>query len=301
MLRRLQTKWRIARDFTRSERGAALIALAKSGALLAALSEMGWLLDVYYFARRFPQLPISLAWSMLTMIFLIATTQLTGSVAVKLWGVRRARRNTAAAQRMTDLLCAYLADEARGSDVAAAANDSPSDFEAGVADALLRLRGSAVRKLREMPPVQALRDRWIARVRSGGEEERRRTVENLGMLRDPAGIPALEAALEDPAAQGVAAAVRGLLKMPSHGGRAELIRSLPGRAYLIRVLTASEARHLPAPVESRDPARAHCDQLARRGAIGIHRLRSLAAHGKAGDAPAEALSASLVAAARGGH
>ncbi len=301
MHRRVRAACEVTRDFLRSERGAALIALTKSIALLAVLSELGWLMNVHYFSRVFPQLPISVAWSMLTMIFLIAAAQLSGSVAMKLWGIRQARLRASLTMRMTSLLCSYLAGDAADRDIEAAAREAPSAFEAAVADALLRLRGSSIQRLRELPVVEALRDRWTRRLRSAGDEQRRILVERLSLLRDVAAIPALERSLEDPSAQVVAAAVRGLLRMPSYAGRDDLLRSLPGRGYLVRVLTASESPRRRERVQPLDPARAHCAVLARRGVRGIDRLRSLSAQGKAGEAPAEALSASLVASARGGR
>jgi HEAT repeat protein len=189
----------------------------------------------------------------------------------------------------------------------------------------LRLRGSALRRLCELPAVFKLRDKWIAQSRKGDAEQRRYAVEQMGLLRDAATIPALEKALLDPVGAVEAAAVRGLLQLPTYQKRDELLLSLAGRSYLVRVLTACESADEASGVRERElevgsllalacaagpveelakeeaAARASCLALAAQGATGFDSLRRMSAAGEAGDAPAEAFGASLAAAARGGR
>jgi len=322
------------REFLRScfepHRRAALIALIKASALLGALSELGWLLNAHYFSRRFPQLPISLAWSMLSVIFLVMFTQVCGSLALKLRGARSIRLRAAAKQRFIALLAGYVAGGHPYGEIKSAAKDSPEEFESSVAAMLLGLRGSALRQLCDLPEVIELRLRWIERSRTGDDRERRYSVERLSLLHDPTLIPVLENALQDPVSGIVASAARGLLQMPSYPGREELLRSLPGRPYLVRVLTAcespgdapefvvadaaldilhllqaigvrtGEADHRNPLVRPVDMLRASCSALAALGADGRKRLQLMSAQGHGGEAPAEALGEVLAAAARGG-
>jgi hypothetical protein len=288
------------REFLKGEGGAALAALGKAAALLGTLSEAGWLLHTRYFSRYFPQLPISLAWAMLSMIFFVVLAQLSFSVTLKITGARRARLRAAATARTTEILAAYLAGADCHLSIERAAGDSPRAFESCVAAALLRLRGSALNRLCDLPDVMALRDRWIASSRSGDEEQRRQAVEQLSLLRDPAAISALEAALEDSAAPVAASAVRGLLRIPGYEGRDALIASLPLRPFLVRVLTACENRTLDERARPSDGMRRAFRELASRGANGQRALRRMSAAGTAGEAPAEALSAELASAVRGG-
>jgi HEAT repeat protein len=230
------------------------------------------------------------------------------------------------------LLTRYISGENVHQELERAAKESRKDLEQCIATALLRLRGTALERLRELPAVIELRNRWIARSRKGDDAERRYAVEQIGVVGDPAAIPALEKALQDPVGAVQAAAIRGLLNLRAYGKRDELIHSLPQRTYLVQVLTACESaatksrsvmpglRQLPVqgacPVdvesllglaraigaaESAEAARANCLVLAARGTVGLDSLRSLSAAGKAGDAPAEAYGASLAAAARGGR
>jgi hypothetical protein len=233
-----------ARDFVKRwwqpQRRAAFVALIKASALLGALSELGWLLNTHYFSRRFPQLPISLAWSMLSMIFLITWMQVGCSVALKLKSGRSKRLSAEVNRRLTASLAGYVSGENRHEELKRAAVDSPHEFESSVAVVLLGLRGSALQRLCDLPEVIELRRKWIEKSRTGDDEGRRHALEQLGLLRDAALIPTLEHALEDSVAGVVASAVRGLLQMGSYRGRDELIRSLPNRSYLVRVLTACE-------------------------------------------------------------
>src|SRR5262249_50965635 len=135
----------------------------------------------------------------------------------------------------------------------------------------------------------------------------------------------------------VAAAMRGLLRMPNYDQRERLVRSLPLQPLLVRVLTAGDADEpiseplLPAPVPATAQiastialrhqelkiraqaveeamrlrrgveARMTCSVLAASGEEGRDLLRLMAAVGAAGDAPAEALGGVLAAAAKGGQ
>jgi len=297
----MRERWQRGRQFLKGQGGAALVALAKAAALLGALSEVGWLLQTHYFSRYFPQLPISLAWSLLSMIFFIVVAQLTVSVGWKVTGARRQKQRAAATARTTELLTVYLAGADCHQSIEQAAGNSPRAFETCVAGALLRLRGSALNRLCDLPDVMELRDRWIASARSGGEGERRSAVEQLSLMNDPAAISALEAALDDPAATVAASAVRGLLRMPDYAGRDALVQSLPQRPYLVRVLTACENRTMQERAQPENRVRAALLELAARGPRGRSALRRMSAAGVAGDAPAEALSAELASAVRGGR
>lgn len=290
--------------WTQPHRRAAFAALLKSSLLLGGLSELGWLLNTHYFSRRFPQLPISLAWSMLTMIFLVTFTQVTCSVALKFRGEKRSRLSAAMVLRLRAMLARYLSGEDCHEEIEQAAAVSPDDFETCVADALLGLRGSALHRMRELPEIAALRRKWITKSRTGDGEQRRYAVEQMGLLRDAGVIPSLELALHDSVPGVVASAVRGLLQMHFYPKRDELLRSLASRPYLVRVLTAcesaGEASTQPERLERVEPVRASCSALAALGAPGRSLLRLMSAAGERGEAPAEALGASLVAAARGG-
>jgi hypothetical protein len=333
-----KTRW-IARvrDLLKSwfepQRRAGLVALFKASLLMGALSEAGWLLNTRLFSKRFAQLPISLAWSMLTVIFLVTAAEVIGSIVLKRRSERRNKLSESASRELTLLLSRYIAGEEIPEEIGLAASDFPGALEKCIATALLGLRGSALRRLCELPATVALRDKWIARSRKGDASDRQCAVEQMGLLHDPAAIPALEKALNDPVGAVEAAAVRGLLQMRSYAKRDELVSSLPRRSYLVRVLTACESadfvsdarmpglrrREVPRPgpieVESllrlaraigaesdtAEAARASCLALAARGATGLYSLRLMSAAGEAGDAPAEAIGASLSAAARGGR
>ncbi len=309
-LRRIKIAAWTAADWFQPHRRAALLALVKASLLLGTLSELGWQLNEHYFSRFFPQFPISIAWSMLSMIFFTTWAQVSWSIALKLRSERGRRLSAAAQQRLTALLAEHISGENLRDEIKKASKESPGDFEACVVAALLGLRGAALRRLCELPEVAKLRTKWITRSRAGDEEQRRRAVEQMALLRDPAVIAALEAALRDPVAGVVAAAVRGLLRMPFYNKREQLIRSLGSRPFLVRVLTAREAaeENAVAPAifeaegesESADVERARCSALAALGSTGHDLLRLMAALGEAGDAPAEALGQSLAAAARGG-
>jgi len=337
-----------ARDFIKRcfepHRRGAFVALIKASLLIGALAELGWLLDTRYFSRRFAQFPISLAWSMLSVIFLVTVLEAYGSLLLKLRSTRVSRLSAEASLRLTALVARYISGENGPEEIERAAKDSKKDLEKCIATALLQLRGSALRRLCELPVVFKLRDMWVAQSRRGDAERRRYAVEQMALLRDPATIPALEKALEDPVGAVEAAAVRGLLQLPSYGKRDELLQSLAWRSYLVRVLTACESaddasglalEHLALPMpgagerelhaavdvrsllalaraigsvaelekekENAAAARASCLALAAKGATGLDSLRRMSAAGEAGDAPAEALGASLAAAARGGR
>jgi hypothetical protein len=333
------TRWIArARDFLKDcfepQRRAAFLALIKASLLVGALSELGWQLNTRHFSKRYPQLPISLAWSMLTVIFLVTAAEAIFSIVLKLRSERRNRLSEAATREFTTLLSRYISGEAVHQEIGRAAKGAPRDLEKCIATALLGLRGSALRRLCELPAAVELRDKWIVRSRKGNDVERLYAVELMGLLRDPAAIPALEKALKDPVGAVEAAAVRGLLQMRSYGKRDELISSLSRRSYLVRVLTACEsadfvadarmpglgrrqetqgerpievesllrlARAMAPDAQSPEAARASCLALAARGATGLTSLRLMSAAGEAGDAPAEAIGASLSAVARGGR
>jgi hypothetical protein len=304
------------KSLSQPHRRAAFAALIKSSLLLGAVSELGWLLNTHYFSRLFPQLPISLAMSMLSVIFLIMCTQVSCSMALKSRSERRERASAEVRRQLRSSLAGYVSGDEIGEESKQAAKASPKDFEASVTSVLLGLRGSALQRLCELPEVMELRLKWIEKSRIGDSDERRHALEQLGLLRDPALIAALENALEDSVAGVVASAVRGLLQERSYERRDELIRSLPARPYLVRVLTACEAFEELSRLDVRytlqsarvrgiqnertDAERAHCSVLATRGGHGRDLLRLMAAVGEAGEAPAEALGESLVAAARGG-
>jgi hypothetical protein len=220
-----------------------------------------------------------------------------GSIVVKVSTARRRRKSAEAVGRITDLLTAYISGEDCLDRIERAAENSPKDFESCIAMALLGLRGSALRRLRELPEVRGIREAWMIQSRRGDESSRRYAVEQLALLGDESVIPALEIALEDPVAAVVAAAVRGLMEMPSYGKREELLRSLPKRPHLVRVLTARG--HAPRALQS--PERESCSALAALGSTGRDLLMLMSAVGQAGDAPAEAISESLVEVARGGR
>ncbi len=252
---------------------------------------------------------------MLTVIFFTTWAQVIVSVALKIRGQRRSVHAAETNRRLAELLAAFIAGERVQEQIERAAKDSPRYFESRVSAALLGLRGSSLRRLRELPDVLALRGKWIRKSRSGDAEQRRSAVEQMALLRDPFVIPALENALQDSEAAVVACAARGLLQMDSYARREALLQSLPNRPYLVRVLTACESATLPpmpAPprldpcvekllVEYESPivARADCSALAALGSHGRDLLRLMAALGHAGDAPAEALGESLVAMAKG--
>jgi hypothetical protein len=240
-------------------RRAALIALIKASSLLGALLELGWLLNTHYFSRRFPQLPISLAWSMLTMIFLTMSAQVGWSIVLKLRNERSNKLREAVNRRCMDLLAGYVSGGNLQNEIKGVAEDSPEEFESSVALVLLGLRGTALQRLCNLPAVSELRLRWIKKARTGGDDDRRHALEQLSLLRDPALIPVLEKSLEDSVAGVVASAVRGLLQMPSYERREELIGSLHTRPYLVRVLTACEA---PADLSPPEPRPATIDILA---------------------------------------
>lgn len=295
-------------------RRAAFVALIKAGLLLGALAELGWLLHKHYFSHFFPQFPLSIAWSMLTVIFFITWAQVSWSIALKLRSERGRRLSAAATMRLTALLAAHISGANLNDEIKHAATDSPADFESCVVAALLGLRGAAFNRLCELPEVIGLRARWIAKARTGDDQQRRHAIEHMALLRDPAAIGVLEKALEDPVAGVVASAVRGLVQMPAYEKRDELIASLVTRPFLVRVLAARESANeapaaspeIPAAVddqgayESAEAARERCSDLVASGASGRDLLRLMAALGVAGDAPAEALGRSLAAAARGG-
>jgi hypothetical protein len=228
------------RCFEPHRRGAFAV-LIKASLLIGALSELGWLLDTRYFSRRFEQFPISLAWSMLSMIFLVTVTEVYGSLLLKLRSARLNRLSAEASLRLTAVVARYVSGESGPEEIGLAAKNSRKDLEKCIATALLQLRGSALRRMCELPVVAGLRDKWIAQSRRGDALQRRYAVEQMALLRDPSTIPALEKALQDRVEAVEAAAVRGLLQLPSYQKRDELLLSLAWRSYLVRVLTACES------------------------------------------------------------
>ncbi|HTB15027.1 MAG TPA: hypothetical protein VK752_25825 [Bryobacteraceae bacterium] len=306
-----------------SDRRAALLALMKATALLGAVSGFTWVLHAYYFSRRFLELPLSLAWSLLTMVFVLMVGQAGLSAILKLRGARRRRSSSEITERLTVVLAEYMSGRTPRQQVTACAAEAPKHFEACLSLALLGARGSALLRLRELPTLTTLRENWIAKSRIGDAGERRYALDHLGMLQDPASISALEASLEDANPGVVAAAVRGLLSMPSYGHRERLLRSLGTRPFLVRVLAgecfddaAPSARRVVilAPDRTEREMRAAVEIVTRLGfarsndfadaaptlgATGRDLLRILSAAGDAGEAPAEALSSLLTSLAKG--
>ncbi len=270
-----------AREFTKGRfpphRRAALLALTKAAALLGAISELTWLLNTHYFSRRFVQLPISLAWSMLTMIAVVTLTQVIASLVLKLRSAKLHQASVAATARLTSLLAEYVSGEDCRDEIKRDAAESPTDFEVCITSALLGMRGFALERLCELPEVIELRAIWIEKSRKGDDAERRSAVEQLALLRDPVVLAALESALDDTSAGVVAAAVRGLLRLPAYTKRDELIRSLPGRPYLVRVLSAGESADDAARLAAASGANVELMDLARaRGrSIGRGDLRPM--------------------------
>jgi len=285
----------------------AMFALGKATILLAALWEYVWLWHTHYYVKRYPELPLSLAWAMLTVIAGITIAQAGISVGLKKRGARRRELSAESKAQLTVLLASYIAGEKDGREVTEAANNArPQDFEECVTFALIGTRGYALERIKQLPGVAKLRETWTAKSRKGGILQRRHSVERLSLLRDPATIMALEVALEDANAGVVAAAVRGLLRLPEYTERDKLLASLPTRPYLVRVLTAGEAseetRYVPPEVvEPAYQTREVCSSLANYGSPGRDLLHLMAALGRAGDAPAEALGELLAAGARGGR
>jgi hypothetical protein len=338
---RLRRVTALVRGWFQPHRRAAVTALMKASILLASVWECVWVWHTKYYSRRYPEMPLSLAWAMLTVIAGIVFAQVGCSAILKLRGARLRLLSAAAQARLTALLADYISTGTSEEELKRCAKAAPKDFEACLTAALLGTRGFALARLRELHGVTGLRDKWIARSRRGTIDQRRYAVEHLGLLGDPAAIMALEVALEDSNAGIVAAAIRGLLRMPGYSGREELIESLASRSYLVRVLIACEpeAEQIARPAEvwtapkllvaseagtrsaglhdlqmrvaarpllhrlpvTADTERAHCSALAGWGANGRDLLRLLSATGLAGEAPAEALGEAMAALARGGR
>jgi hypothetical protein len=203
------------------------------------------------------------------------------------------------------------------------AAEAPKHFEECLSLALLGARGSALLRLRELPTLTKLRESWIAKSQTGDSGERRYALDHLGMLQDPRSICAMEASLENANLGVQAAAVRGLLSMPSYGHRERLLRSLATRPFLVRVLAGecfddeAPSAHrvvILAPDRTEREMRAVVEIVTRLGfaesnefadaaralgASGRDLLRILSAAGDAGEAPAEAFSILLTSLAKG--
>jgi hypothetical protein len=231
-------------------RRAAISALFKASVLLGSLWVCVWMWHIRFYSKRYPEVPISLAWSMLTVVAGVTFAQMGCSAVLKLRGARLRKLSAVSKARLTALLTSYITNGDSEEELRAGARATPRDFEECLTAALLGTRGVALERLCDLPGVTGLRDEWIARSSKGASNTRRHAVEHLGLLRDPAAVMALEVALEDANPGVVAAAARGLLRIPSYSGREELIRSLPGRPYLVRVLTACEATDEPGDREA---------------------------------------------------
>lgn len=331
---RLREASLVVRSWFQPRRRAAVTASLKAAILIGCLWTTVWMWHTRYYSRRYPEMPLSLAWSLLTVIGGIIFAQAGCSAVLKLRGARLRKLNAETRTRLTAMLADYISTGTSEAELQRMAKASPRDFEICLTGALLGTRGYALDRLRELPGVTGLRDRWIIQSRKGVTLQRRHAVEHLALLQDPKAIMALEVALEDPNSGVVAAAVRGLLRIPVYADRDKLIRSIPQRPYLVQVLTAGEVTGeeptrpaLPAfpirstapkelhelqmraavrPVrhrklETTDADRATCSALAGLGQTGRDLLKLMSAAGLAGDAPAEALGERLAAAARGGR
>ena len=213
----------------------ALFALGKASILLAALWEYVMLWHTYYYSKRYSDLPISLGWSLLAVISGITLAQAGFSAALKVRNSRMEKSSATIRSQLTVLLAAYISGEQDLTALTELARTSPPDFEECVTAALIGTRGFALERICKLESVSNLRDGWIAKSRKGGNVQRRHSVERLSLLRDSKTIMALEVALEDANPGVVAAAIRGLLRMPTYPERDELIRSLPSRPYLVRL------------------------------------------------------------------
>ena len=319
------------------QRRAAFWALAKATMVIAALGEYVWLWHTRFYLRHFPEVPISLAWSLLTVIGGITFAQVGCSAVLKARSTRLRIEAAALSQRLTAMLAEYISNGDCEEELNRLAVESTNTFEDCMTVALLSTRGAAHERICELPAMAILRDRWISKLHNRKEQDRRYSVEHLALLRDPQATMALEYMLDDKSEGVVAAAARGLLSMPGYSGREALVRSLPSRPYFVRVLTAGESipsrnctsigrdvpfqepqarnlilRHLELQrraqaveeaILSRRPeaARIGCSVLAASGAKGRDVLRTMSATGTGGEAPAEALGGLLAAAARGGR
>lgn len=322
------------KSWRQPERRSALYALAKSTLLVASLWEYVWLWHTKFYSRHFVELPLSLAWSLLTVIAGITFGQIGCSAVLKIRSTRLRRMNADISRRLTSMLAGYISNGDFEDELIRFADHSTDSFEECVTIALLSTRGAAHERLCELPAMAILRDRWIDKLHKRGGQDRRYAVEHLALLREPQATMALEFALDDRDQGIVAAAIRGLLRMPGYRDREALVQSLPGRPYLVRVLTASEEspRELFAPLQPSfsvprqtielrhqelkmraqaveqamrarraDAGLVSCSVLAASGVEGLNALRFMAAAGTGGDAPAEALGGLLAAVARGGR
>lgn len=303
------------RRWLQTHQRAALYALAKSTILIGALWEYVWLWHTKYYSRHVAEVPLSLAWSLLTVIGGITFAQVGCSAVLKARSARLRKAEGDASAQLRSVLADYISGGNRELELQHHALESPAAFESCVTAAMLGTRGAAFDRLRALPSMTVLRDRWIGSLHRRNEQYRRHAVEHLALLRDPAAIMALEFTLDDKSAGVVAASVRGLLRVPGYTGRDALVRSIPGRPYLVRVLTAGESpQPMPAPqdppmrthgmeeaVKSRrnDSARINCSVLAASGTEGRDLLHLMSALGTGGDAPAEALGVLLAGAAKG--
>lgn len=223
------------------QRRAVFFALGKTILLIAALWEYVWLWHTKFYSKQYPELPLSLAWSLLTVIGGIIFGQIGCSAMLKARGLRLRKLHAELSRRMTEMLAEYIAKGDFEDEIARYANHSTAVFEECITSALLNTRGAAHQRLCELPAMAILRDRWIDQLHKRGERDRRHSVEHLALLCDPQAIMALEYSLEDRSDGVAAAAIRGLLRMPNYTGRQALVRTLPHRSLLIRVLTAGDA------------------------------------------------------------
>lgn len=222
------------------QRRSALYALLKTTVLIGALWEYVWLWHTKFYSRQYPEVALSIAWSLLTVIAGITFAQIGCSAVLKFRSMRLRQSHAEIGRQLTEMLADFIAKGDFEDELIRFAKHSTSTFEECVTSALLNTRGAAHHRLCELPAMSILRDRWVDRLHHRDERERRYAVEHLALLRDPQAIMALEFCLEDASEGVVASAIRGLLRMPGYAERDKLIRSLPSRPYLVRVLTAGE-------------------------------------------------------------
>ena len=228
-------------SWSNPQRRSALYALLKTSILIAALWEHVWLWHTKFYSRLHPELPLSIAWSLLTVIAGITFAQIGCSGVLKARSARLRKHHAEISRRLTEMLAEFIAKGDFEDELIRFARHSTSTFEDCITSALLNTRGAAHARLCELPAMSILRDRWIDRLHRRDERDRRYAVEHLALLRDPQAIMALEFCLEDKCEGVVASAIRGLLQMPHYAEREKLLRSLPARPYLVRVLTAGES------------------------------------------------------------
>ena len=223
------------------QRRAAFYALGKSILVIGALWEYVWLWHTKYYSKHYVEVPLSIAWSLLTVIAGVTFALIGCSAVLKARSTRLRKQHAETSRRLTEMLAEFIAKGDFEDELIRYAHHSTSTFEECITNALLSTRGAAHERICELPAMAILRDRWIDSLHKRDERDRRYAVEHLALLRDPQATMALEYSLDDQSQGVVAAAIRGLLRMPGYTEREHLIRSLPNRPYLVRILTAGES------------------------------------------------------------